>query len=904
MRFGVLPNGMRYAVMRASTPPGQVALRLYIDAGSLMEGDDQLGLAHFMEHMAFNGTTNIPENELLAILERLGLAFGADTNAFTGFDQTAYVLQLPRANDETLDTALTILREQVSRALMDPEDIDAERGVIEGEQRLRDTPQFRASQEQLAFIAPGLKVVDRLPIGDLAIIRTAPRERFVEFYHGYYRPERATLIAVGDIDVDDMERRIVETFSDWAPVGPPGPEPELGEVLPREPATKVIVGGGLQSSVSLFWTSPPHNDRDTIEERRESTLVGLGFAVLNRRFGALSRADDAPILTGGGSADDLVDSIRVATISATFLPGEWRPALETVDQEVRRLLLYGVTEAELQREIDEWRTSLENRVDRAATRDASSLAGGLLSSVNGQRVFTSPETDLALFEAVVANLTPEDVNAAIRGTLVGSGPLTMITSPTPIPEGEAGVAMALAESQAQPVSPPVEVSRLEWPYTDFGTPGVVVERREIPELDATVVTFANGVQLTVKQTDFKEDEIQIAISTGIGEQAFSPDEEDPRQSAIGTLRSGGLGLLDADEISYALSGRVVGGGLTTMEDRFLLSGSTRPQDLGLQMEFFTAFLTDPAFRSAPFNRMKSTYPAAVALTRATPGGVFGMEGTPLLAGGDVRKAPPPPEQVEQWTIEPIREDLKALISTGPLRLVIVGDVSVDEAIDATARTLGALPPRGPAQQAAAGADRRSFPSGTSTPVVLYHQGPAEQALGVVAWPTADTREDHTEARQLTILKEVFKLRVFAEIRERLAIAYSPGVSADFSNTYPGYGYVAVQAATTPGNLPAFFETVDSIVEDLRAAPVTEDELTRARAPLIEATRRSMSSNTWWISQLIDVGIKPELVGETLDVMADLEAVTPATLQDLARRYLRPDTAWRTIIVAETEAPAD
>jgi zinc protease len=208
VRFGTLPNGMQYAILRNATPPGQASFRLRIDAGSLMENDNQLGLAHFMEHMAFNGTTNIPENDLLRILERLGLAFGADTNASTGFDQTLYMLELPRTNDETVDASLRIMREQVSEALMAADAVDSERGVIEGEERLRNTPGLRSAKAQFSLLAPGQRISQRWPIGDLEIIRNAPRERFVEFYNAYYRPSRATFVAVGDFDVDVMEAKI------------------------------------------------------------------------------------------------------------------------------------------------------------------------------------------------------------------------------------------------------------------------------------------------------------------------------------------------------------------------------------------------------------------------------------------------------------------------------------------------------------------------------------------------------------------------------------------------------------------------------------------------------------------------------------------------------------------------
>ncbi|MEG0819129.1 MAG: pitrilysin family protein, partial [Brevundimonas sp.] len=358
VRFGTLPNGMRYAILKNATPPGQASLRLRIAAGSLMENEDQLGLAHFMEHMAFNGTTNVPENELLRILERLGLAFGADTNAFTSFDQTAYTLELPRTNDETVDTSLRIMREQVSEALMKAEDIDAERGVIEGEERLRNTPGLRSLKAQIALLAPGQRLANRLPIGDLSIIRSAPRERFVEFYDAYYRPERATMIAVGDFDVDQMEAKIRATFADWKPKAADGPNPDLGTVAPRSPETRILVEPGVQSSIQLNWVRNPDLDPDTVAERRDSLLQNLGLAVLNRRLGEIARADNPPFIQASAGSGSLFDSVDIGSISAAFNPGGLTRALETIDQEQRRLVQFGVTQVELDREIANNRTAL------------------------------------------------------------------------------------------------------------------------------------------------------------------------------------------------------------------------------------------------------------------------------------------------------------------------------------------------------------------------------------------------------------------------------------------------------------------------------------------------------------------------------------------------------------------
>ena len=903
VRFGQMANGMRYAILRNATPPGQASLRLRIDAGSLMENENQLGLAHFMEHMAFNGTTNIPENDLLRILERLGLAFGADTNASTGFDQTVYMLELPRTNDETVDASLRIMREQVSEALMAPEAVDAERGVIVGEERLRNTPGLRSVKAQLALLAPGQRISQRLPIGDLEIIRTAPRERFVEFYEAYYRPSRATMIAVGDFGVDEMEAKIRGAFESWEPKGAEGPEPDLGAVAPRDPETRILVEPGIQSSIQLNWIKAPDTDPDTVAERRDNLLRNLGIAVLNRRLGEIARADNPPFIAAGGDQSTLAESLDIASVSAQFNPGEWKRALETIEQEQRRLVQFGVSDAELQREITESRTALENAVAAAATRRTPALANGLVGAVNDERVFSSPQTNLDLFNASVEGLAAAQVNQAIQPVFAGGGPLALVVTPVEIEGGEPAVTAALEASRQVPVAAPAAQAELAWPYSAFGAPGVVQKRREIAEVGATVITFANGVRLTVKPTDFRDEQILVSVRTGIGELGLPVDRSDPQALAPLVFTQGGLGKLTADEMSRVLNGRIYSASFGVDSDTYSLSGATRPQDLALEMQVLTAYLTDPGLRAAPFQQIKAFFPQIIAQQMATPGGAFQLQASGLLASGDQRQSFPNADDVAAWTVEDLRAGVTRGLSSGPIDVVVVGDVTVEDAIAAVAPTLGALPPRGPDAQLAPGATERRFPAGVAEPVSLTHSGPAEQALGYIAWPTTDAVGDRTEARRVAILSEVLKLRVLEEIREKQALAYSPGVGASASDVFEGYGSISITAQTAADALPAFYAAVDSIVAGLKAAPVEEDELNRARLPVIESLRRSQAGNEYWLAQLADIAARPEEVEQTLTHISDLETITPDDIQRLARQYLRSDTAWRATVTSSQPAGA-
>lgn len=901
VRFGVLPNGMQYAIMRNATPAGQASLRLRIDAGSLMENEDQLGLAHFMEHMAFNGTTNIPENDLLRILERLGLAFGADTNAFTSFDQTAYLLELPRTNDETVDTALRIMREQVSEALMAPAAVDAERGVIEGEERMRNTPQMRIAKAQFGLLASGQRLANRLPIGDLNIIRTAPRDRFVEFYNAYYRPNRATFIAVGDFDVEVMEGKVRAAFESWTPEAADGPDPDLGQIAARGPETRILVEPGIQSSVDINWIRPPDLDPDTVAERRESLIRNLGLAVLTRRLGELARADSPPFVSANASTATVFDSLSAGSVSANFNPGGLTRALETIEQEQRRLVRFGITQAELQREITDNRTRLQNAVTAAATRSTPALANGLLGAANERNVFASPATSLDLFNATVEGLTPDQVTAAVRPVFEGQGPVVMITSPVAIEGGEAAVTAALEASRQVAVTARVDDAALEWPYTDFGTPTRPSARAEIADLGVTRVDFPNGVRLFVKPTDFRDNQILVNVRTGIGELALPTDRVTAMTLANSVMGPGGTSKLTMDQLTRVLSGKTysVNAGIAT--DAYTLSGATRPEDLQLEMQVLTAYLVDPGLRVAPFELARSQFPAQLAQLRATPGGVLGRDLGELISSGDQRDAMPTEEEIAAMSIEEVRAGVTEGRSRGPIDIVVVGDVTVDAAIATVANTFGALPDRGPQAEPLAGSDVRRFPAPTAEPVQLKHEGPGEQAIGLIGWPTTDSIGDKLEARQLSILNAVVQLRLNEEVREKLGIAYSPGSGASSSSVFPDYGYLLMLAETRPENLPTLFTAFESIAASLRDTPISDDELLRARAPVVESLRRNQADNGYWVGQLAEAGRRPETFDEIRSHVTDYETVTSADIQRLARQYLTADKAWRLTITSDNPA---
>jgi len=889
-RFGILPNGMRYVVLRNGTPPGAGSLRLRIDAGSLHEREDQRGLAHFIEHLVLNETRNVPEGEFIRILERAGLKFGPDTNASTGFEQTIYMLDLPKTDAQTVDTGLFLMREVAGEATLRDEVIERERGVILAEERTRAVPMLNLAQDELAFTFKGDRLGERLPIGLPEVIRSAPRQRFVDFYNAFYRPERATLIAVGDFDVAAMEAKIRQRFSDWKGRGAPGADLPPLQLPRRDTEFRVFQQEGVPTRVLLGWAAPADKTPDSRATRIADIRRNLALQILGRRFEQLAAGENPPFIAGAALRARLADRADVTQLVGIAQPQGWERALQAVEQEHRRALQFGFSQAELDREISETRARLTAAVSGANTRTSPNLAMAIVGAVNEDKVFTSPQTELELFNAAVESLTPDQVNAVYRSLFETGAPLVHLATSVQVPNGEAAVRTAVETSRQVAVAAPAAQQARSWPYTNFGAPGEVVERKEIAEVGATAVRFANGVRLTVKPTKFQDNEILVTARFGKGLLGLPSGEAPPIWAfQAGGFTYGGLKQLSYEELQQVLAGKVYGAAAGVAEDAFTLSGKTRPEDLATQLQVLAAYLREPGWRASAYDRLRSFSGTIHDQLESSPQGVFQRDSAALLRSGDQRWAIPSREAMANTPVEALSGLVAPALAAGPLEVIIVGDVTVDEAIRQVAATFGALPPRQPAAAPAAVAIRP--PAGGS--VTLTHKGRPDQALGFVAWPTTGYHEDRRRARALNLLAQVFQLRLTDEIRERQGTAYSPNASHEASETVPGYGYLGALVEAPPSALDAFFQSARDIARALREQPIAADELERARRPMIEAMQRGRnSSNQFWLSELAGLHEHPDRAAAISRGIAEVSAVTAAELQQLARQYLTDDKLWR------------
>lgn len=889
VRFGTLPNGLRYAIMRNTTPADGIAMRMRIGSGSIEERDEERGLAHFLEHMAFRGSTNVPDGEVVRMLQRLGLQFGPDTNASTSQEQTVYQFNFPKADAASLDTGLTLFREIGGRLKLDNTLVEAEKGVILSEERLRDTPPYRALKANLGNALAGTRAVERWPIGTVETIKAATGERLRRYYSANYRPDNATLIIVGNIDPAKVETEIRARFADWRPAGA-GEEVDVGTPAPKGSAAE-HVEAGTQDLVTLSWIRPVDLRAMTEAVERERFIQLVGLTVLNNRLADRAAKPGSPFVAGqAAQVPALVGTASLTQIAIVGAPDKWREAVDAVAEEQRRLVETGIGAAELERAKTVLGTYFETLALQAATRENTALADALLQTVNESALFTSPAQDLALVKDILSKLTADETTTALRAAFAGKGPILFrsaqagsVTAPV--------LAAGLAEAYARPLAAQAQQAAIEWPYTDFGKVGAVVSQSEDEQLGTTLVTFANGARLLVKRTPFEKGKIRVAAWFGDGRKGASADLSRALW-AVDLFSLGGTGNLSTSDINQWMqtSGKSIGIAVTAEGGGFVLTGLTRPADFESQMELLAAFASDPGFRPELGEKIAIVAPMIAGQVEANAGAMFTLEVDRIMAGGDTRFASvPAPVDLSATRADDVVALLRPALA-GPADVTIVGDVSVDDAIAATAKTFGALQ----AQVRPASPDIRIAPlAAREAPYVVNHGGRADQAFYGVYWPMPDYQADPALSYTADVASAILQSRLVDTVREKIGITYSPQVSSLASLQLPGQGYIGAAIETPEANFTTFRAILDQELAAMAAKPVSDDELKRSLQPLIESATKRLENNDYWIGRLPLVLRNPALKQSVTDEVSSLQVVSAAKVQDMIRRFV---TAKKPLVV--------
>ncbi|HZZ58786.1 MAG TPA: insulinase family protein [Opitutaceae bacterium] len=895
-RFGTLPNGLRYIVYPNHEPRDRVSLRLVVLAGSLYERDDQQGLAHFLEHMAFNGSAHYPPGTLIEFFQRNGMNFGGDTNAYTSFNHTCYKIELPSVAPASIDEGLRVFADFAGTLLLRPDMINKERPIILAEKRDRDSVDYREYVASEKFLLPDSLIPRRFPIGLTSVIEHAQRPLFEDLYNTWYRPERMTLIVVGDIDPARVIPRIAAIFAGVADRAPARPEPNLGTATV---ALGLRTGYYYQAEapstqVSIDVIAPYRPPIDSTVIRLAHLKRDLAVAMLNRRFDILSKKEGAPFIRAEAAIEEDLRFVHDAGINIECNPGQWRAALALAEQQLRGALTYGFSRAELREAASNFRTALEQAAAGAQTRRSPDVADEMVSNIVAREVQTSPAQDLALYAPALATLTPADCMQALRLAFGTPGRFVMVEGNAKIDgDAPAVITRAYTSAHAVPVRPPPPEGTDHFAYTNFGTPGQVVWRRDVPDLGITEVRFANGVRLNVKKTAFEADRIRIRVRVGAG-RLIEPRTE-PGLDAFTdlTFQLGGLGRHSADDLQRLLAGHAVGFDFEVGNDALEIAGATNRADLLLQMELIAAYMTDPGYRPESLRVASKNIAEFYGELAHSVEGPLQTVVPRLLADGDPRFGLPPEAVTQSRTLAEERAWVSPQTQHGPVEIGVAGDADVDTIIAAVARTLGALPARAPKP---AYAEQRivHFPAEAFT---KNYAVPSEIPKAVVAayWPTTDAF-DVRVARRLSVLSEIFSDRLRVRIREQLGGAYSPEAVSEPSDTFTHYGFLISEVMVAPERAAEIERAVVAVANEMATQGVTDDQLKRAKEPILTGLRESARTNQYWLGAVIGSCQEfPQRLDWARSRYSGFDAITRAEIDALARRYLGGSHAFQVIV---------
>jgi zinc protease len=906
--MGRLPNGLRYAILQHDSHQKEVVY-LRIAAGSVDETDSERGVAHFLEHMAFNGSAHFPAASLIKTFETAGIGFGRDQNAFTTAQETTFTLDIPNEDSAKLDLAFRWLGDVANGLLLTPEEVDRERGVVLSEYTLGLGPQKDIAEASQRFLEPDLRPTVRDPIGRKGVLDTVDAPTLRGFYERWYRPENAVVVVVGDEPVAEMKARIEAAFGGWRGHGRPPKRFDIGHVdFTRPFAVKTIADPHAATRVSICRFSPKDPTApESVAVDRRRLADRLWTQAFNERIQKQLRAGSPPFVGAQAGYSVEYRSVGAACFSAAAKLDDWRGALLGLVENLRRLETYGVTPREVEFIKSNIRSELDAAVGGAATRTPETLARSILDNIVEGDTFDSAEEDRRVSLAALAPLDPAAVRAAFaRRWDDAAAPLIVVLGPKPVAESDVVAAWTAARAAPAP-APPADAGKAVWHYGDASEPGKIVSRVLLKDPDFTRVVFANGVVLNVKQTGFQKDHVSIRIKFGAGTQEVAPGKA--IETELGALLTflGGYAQNDLNDVHELCEGRQCSASLSAGRGSFDLDGGTRPQDLDLELQILAGLLRAPGFRETMDRAIPTGVHTFYRQYRLSPAILANLKLLESLPRPHVEDLPPEDEMAALKAAD-FAAQLKGPLTTDGLEVTLVGDVDEAVAIAAVARTLGALPPRLQSDRIRPDAVHVRYADTPPPPMTAYHEGPKDQAAVLVSWPLyVWTPELRHRTRVVTLLAHVLQDEVTERIRQELGKSYSPSASASVDRN-GDQGALSVLVLTSPDAAEKVKDEILKIAGEIaapepapeppakpgvapkpRPAPpagaITAARLEQARKPLLAENARQRTYDSWWLSTLDGSYRYPDQLDATRAADGDFAEIPLEEVKAAARTWL-------------------
>jgi zinc protease len=888
VRTATLPNGLKYFIRQNDKPAQRVSMRLAVKAGSMMEGDDQRGLAHLIEHMAFNGSTHFKPGEIFSYFESIGARLGPHVNAYTSFDETVYMLDLPTDKPEILDKAMTALADYAGGLTLSPEEIDKERPVVIEEWRLGLGAGSRIRDKQLPLLFYRSRYAERLPIGKPEVIRNAPPERLRAFYDTWYRPERMALIVVGDIKPDAIEAAIKSNFGPLTARAPAAPLPDRSVPINKDLLVSVVSDPEVTRSNVTIERKRNKESEQTAADYRRDLVQRVVEHIIDERFSDLERRPDATILGGGAGGGTLSQQVATFSLGAAVEDGRLEDGVAVLVQEANRIKEFGFSGSEVER-AKSWLASFFDRAyaERDKTESGSYAGEYVRYFLNGE-----PSPGIAfeyrLVKQVLPTITDAEVAASARALLRDEGRVVLATSPQKpgirIPTDD-DLNRALVAANANRVTPWTDTTTNRALIENPPTAGTVAERRTIEGVGLTIVRFGNGVEAWLKPTDFKNDQVLFTL-TASGGASLAPPADYVEASIADDLASlSGFGGLKAVDLQKLLAGKLASARPFIGLSSHGIAGSAAPAQLETALQLVYQEFTAPGDDPDAFPLLKRQLEAAVANRGRAPQQVFAEKLAAINTSNHYTAQPLTAERVATLDRNKMRAFYRqAFANAADFTLFMVGAFKPDEAIPLLAQYVGSLPSTGRTTSRFREVGLR-FPSVKEESKVEAGREPRGQT--VISF-FADPEPEPMEQERVQEAAAVVQTALRDVLREQLGQTYS--VSAGLAQPLPqrGAGRIEVRFGAAPENLESMTRRVLEEVRHLQQDGPSPDLTNRARESARRDYETALKRNEYWMARLEGVHMFKRDPHEILTRNQRIDAITPQVLQEAFRKYFPAD----------------
>jgi zinc protease len=899
VRVGRLPNGMRYYIRRNGRPEKRAELRLVVNAGSVVEDADQRGLAHFVEHMLFNGTRRFRKNDIVTYLESIGVRFGADLNASTSFDETIYILPVPTDKPGLLDRSFDILEDWSRAALFDSLEVVAERGVVLEEWRSGLGADSRIRDKQFPVIFRGSRYAERLPIGLPEVIRSANPAPLRRFYRDWYRPDLMAVVVVGDVEPARIERTLRQRFGSLARPQRARARPSF-PVPPNEaPLVTIATDPEEQvTSVGVLYKHPPRVLRTTADYRA-SLVAELHNSIFNQRLSELARRPDAPFSVASAGYGGFVRGTDAYQLYAVAKEGTALQALAAVLKEARRVREHGFLPAELQRA----RASLLRAYESAHAERDKTESGSFANEYINHFLEGEPSPGIAWEYAAVQRMLPGialgEVNALGRKWITDRNRVVTLSAPE-----KPGTAVP-TEADLLAVFPRVEADTVvAWTETVSDAPivaarpapGRIVQESADPDLGVTDWRLANGIRVLLKPTDFKADQV-LMRGWSPGGTSLVPDADVPSAAVATTVvERGGVSEFDAVSLNKKLAGIQARAGTFIDDDSEGVSGSASPKDLTTLFELAYARLTMPRRDSAAFVAFTSQLRPFFANRANDPEAVFGDTVSLTMAGYHPRAQVVNAEFLDRVSYDralAIYRDRFADFSD--YTFVFVGAFSLDSIRPLVEQWLGSLPSTGRRETWKDVGVRP--PTGPVEKRVRKGVEPKAQTLALFHGPATFSPEERHSLRSLS---EFVEMKLLESLREALGGTYSVSVGGSLQRVPLQQFSITVAFGSAPERADSLYGVVRAIIDSVKAGRIDDADVGRVREQQVRQLEVSLKENNYWLVNLaarVENGEDPRGL---LGYAELIRGLTKEKLRAAAQRYLTGENVARFVLLPEAK----